>query len=83
MTGSHRLTNTHASLYIRIRSIISIISIVLLSYYSSDERDHVGLSSNKYDVGYFNNSDQALLDEFQYNAWLDICLDFLPLNSNH
>ena len=38
-------------------------------YFYSDERDHYDLRTNKYDAGYLNNSDQAILDDFQYNAW--------------
>ena len=36
--------------------------------YFSDERDHYDLRTNKYDGAYLNNSDQAILDDFQYNA---------------
>ena len=37
-------------------------------YFYSDERDHYDLRTNKYDAGYLNNSDQAILDDLQYNA---------------
>ena len=36
--------------------------------YFSDERDHYDLRTNKYDASYLNNCDQAILDDFQYNA---------------
>ena len=36
--------------------------------YFSDERDHYDLRTNKYDAPYLNNCDQAILDDFQYNA---------------
>ena len=37
-------------------------------YFYSDERDHYDLRTNNYDAGYLNNSDQAILEDFQYNA---------------
>lgn len=50
---------------------IKTMNHTFIKTYFSDERDHYDLRTPKYDGGYLNNSDQAILDDFQYNAWFE------------